>query len=225
MGSVLYLDRGARRQDAPRPGQAEASLLRPGYNCWSVARAERVALLVDAAAYYRAFYQAALRARRSITLLAWDFNSQTQLHFDPVPKGGPPAVLGDFLNYLVRRRRGLNIHVLNWDYPMVFGADRELPPLYGFGWQPSRRVHVRYDDTHPVGGCQHQKIALVDDAVAFVGGIDRIVRCWDTPALAADDERREAHGKPYPPFQDVMMGVDGEAARKLAELARERWLL
>ena len=67
------------------------------------------------AAYYAAFYQAALRARRSITLLAWDFNSQTRLHFDPVPKGGPPALLGDFLNYLVRRRRGLHIHVLNWD--------------------------------------------------------------------------------------------------------------
>jgi len=223
MGSVLYLDRGARRQEADRV-QAEPSLMRPGYNCWAVAQSERVALLVDAEAYFRAFYQAALRARRSITILAWDFNSQTRLHYDPVPKGGPPAVLGDFLNYLVRRRRGLNIHVLNWDYPMVFGADRELPPLYGFGWQPSRRVHVRYDDTHPVGGCQHQKVALIDDAVAFVGGIDLTVRRWDTPAHAADDPRREANGKPYPPFHDLMMAVDGAAARKLAELARERWM-
>jgi phosphatidylserine/phosphatidylglycerophosphate/cardiolipin synthase-like enzyme/uncharacterized membrane protein YdjX (TVP38/TMEM64 family) len=224
MGSVLYLDRGARRQDAPRQAPAEASLLRPGYNCWSVARAERVALLVDAEAYYRAFYQTALRARRSITILAWDFNSQTQLHFDPLPKGGPPALLGDFLNYLVRRRRGLNVQVLNWDYPMVFGADRELPPLYGFGWTPARRVHLRYDDTHPVGGCQHQKVAVIDDAVAFVGGIDLTVRRWDTPEHAVEDPRRTAHGKPYPPFHDLMMAVDSEAARQLAALARERWL-
>src|SRR5688572_17987128 len=224
MGSVLYLDRGARRQEAPRPAQGEASLLRPGYNCWSVAHADRVALLIDAAAYYKAFYQAALRARRSITVLAWDFNSQTQLHFDPVPKGGPPAQLGEFLNYLVRRRRALNIHVLNWDYPMVFGADRELPPLYGFGWTPSRRVHLRYDDTHPVGGCQHQKIAVIDDAVAFVGGIDLTVRRWDTPEHRPDEPRRAAEGKPYPPFHDLMMAVDGEAARQLAALARERWV-
>ncbi len=225
MGSVLYLDRGARRQEAPRAAQqAEASLLRPGYNCWSVAHARRVALLIDADAYYRAFYQAALRARRSITILAWDFNSQTQLHFDPVPKGGPPAQVGEFLNYLVRRRRGLNIHVLNWDYPMVFGADRELPPLYGFGWTPSRRVHLRYDDTHPVGGCQHQKIAVIDDAVAFVGGIDLTVRRWDTPEHRAEEPRRVAHGKPYPPFHDLMMAVDGEAAGQLAALARDRWL-
>ena len=85
---------------------------------------ERVALIVDAKDYFRAFYEAALRARRSILVLAWDFNSQTRLHYDPVPKDGPPALLGDFLNYITRRRRGLHVHVLNWDYPMVFGADR-----------------------------------------------------------------------------------------------------
>ncbi|HZM36243.1 MAG TPA: VTT domain-containing protein [Burkholderiales bacterium] len=224
MGSVLYLDRGVRRADAGR-AQAEASLLRPGRNCWAVAQTGRVAFLVDAEAYFRAFYQAALRARRSITILAWDFNSQTRLHFDPLPRGGPPPVLGDFLNYLVRRRRSLNIHVLNWDYPMVFGADRELPPLYGFGWQPSRRVHVRYDDTHPVGGCQHQKVVIIDDAVAFVGGIDLTVRRWDSPEHRAHDPRRELDGKAYPPFHDLMVALDGEAARKLAELTRERWAL
>ncbi len=223
MGSVLYLDRGARRPEAPRPPPADTSLLRPGYNCWTVAHAQRAALLVDAEAYYKAFYQAALRARRSISILAWDFNSQTRLHFDPVPKDGPPAMLGEFLNYLVRRRRGLEVHVLNWDYPMVFGTDRELPPLYGFGWTPARRVHLRYDDTHPVGGCQHQKVALIDDAVAFVGGIDLTVRRWDTPEHDAKDPRRSAHGKPYPPFHDLMMAVDGEAARQLAALVRERW--
>ena len=223
MGSVLYLERGARRPEAPRPPPADASLLRPGYNCWTVAHAERAALLIDAEAYYKAFYQAALRAQRSISILAWDFNSQTRLHFDPVPKDGPPAMLGEFLNYLVRRRRGLEVHVLNWDYPMVFGADRELPPLYGFGWTPARRVHLRYDDTHPVGGCQHQKVVLIDDAVAFVGGIDLTVRRWDTPEHDAKDPRRTAHGKPYPPFHDLMMAVDGEAARQLAALVRERW--
>ena len=222
MGSVLYLDRGTRRHES-RARREEASLLRPGYNCWTVARAERVAFLVDAEAYFRAFHQAALRARRSITILAWDFNSQTQLHFDPVPRGGPPALVGDFLNYLVRRRRGLRIHLLNWDYPMVFGADRELPPLYGFGWTPSRRVQLRYDDTHPVGGCQHQKIAVIDDALAFVGGIDLTARRWDTPEHLAHDPRRSANGKPYPPFHDLMVAVDGEAARQLAALARERW--
>src|SRR5919202_1880407 len=159
MGSVLYLDRGMRGRRngaaaaAPAVRETHApSLLRPGYNCWAVSRAERVALLVDAADYFKAFYEAALRARQSITILGWDFNSQTRLHFDPVEPNGPPALLGEFLNYLVARRHSLHVHVLNWDYPMVFGTDREFPPLYGFGWTPARRVHLRYDDTHPVAG-------------------------------------------------------------------------
>src|SRR5262245_9296362 len=132
MGSVLYLDRALRGRNRngsePEPRTAAkretaASLLRPGYNVWSIARTERLKLLVDAEAYFRAFHDAALRAKRSIVVLAWDFNSQTRLHFDPVEPGGPPAMLGDFLNFLARRRRGLHIHVLNWDYPMVFGTD------------------------------------------------------------------------------------------------------
>jgi phosphatidylserine/phosphatidylglycerophosphate/cardiolipin synthase-like enzyme/uncharacterized membrane protein YdjX (TVP38/TMEM64 family) len=227
MGSVLYLHRGLQRKEASLTAATyrPESILRPGYNCCAVAKAERVTLLIDAEAYFKAFYQAALRAKRSITILGWDFNSQTQLHFDPVPEGGPPAMLGDFLNYLVRRRRGLHVNVLNWDYPMVFGADREFPPLYGFGWKPSRRVRLRYDDTHPVAGSQHQKIVLIDDAVAFVGGIDLTVRRWDTTEHCADDPRRVACGKPYPPFHDLMVAVDGDAARALAGIARERWRL
>ncbi|HUQ75943.1 MAG TPA: VTT domain-containing protein [Burkholderiales bacterium] len=231
MGSVLYLDRGMRRRGTngastaakAQTGNGSPSILRPGYNVWGVARAERVAFLVDACDYFRAFYEAALRAKRSIVILGWDFNSQTQLHFDPVPAGGPPALLGEFLNYLVHRRSSLNVHVLNWDYPMVFGTDREFPPLYGFGWTPARRVHLRYDDTHPVAGSHHQKIVVIDDTVAFIGGIDLTVRRWDSPEHTPDDPRRTAYGKPYPPFHDIMVALDGEAARQLAAHARDRW--
>jgi phospholipase D1/2 len=225
VGSVLYLDRGLRRSTPARSAEPQlpGTLLRAGYNCWTIARAERFALLVDAAAYFRAFYHAALRARRSILVLGWDFNSQTRLHFDPVGKDAPPALLGEFLNYLVRHRHGLHVNVLNWDYPMVFGADRELPPLYGFGWTPARRVHLRYDDTHPVAGSHHQKIVVIDDSVAFIGGIDLTVRRWDESTHAPADVRRVAYGQPYPPFHDLMVALDGDAARSLGALARERW--
>src|SRR5258706_1793046 len=229
MGSVLYLDRGMRRRGntaaAGRVEEASStpSLLRPGYNCWTVARAERVAILIDAADYFKAFTEAALRAKRSITILGWDFNSQTRLHFDPEAPDGAPALLGDFLNYLVQRRHTLHVHILNWDYPMVFGADREFPPLYGFGWTPARRVHLRYDDTHPVAGSHHPKVIVIDDTVAFIGGIDPTGRPRDTPEPGPDDPRRVAYGKPYPPFHDLMVALDGEAARSLATLTRQRW--
>jgi phosphatidylserine/phosphatidylglycerophosphate/cardiolipin synthase-like enzyme len=68
MGSVLYL------QKEPRPRRsgsaAPETLLRPSYNCSAVARADRVAMLVDAEAYFKAFHDAALRAQRQIHVLA-----------------------------------------------------------------------------------------------------------------------------------------------------------
>jgi len=217
MGSVLYLDGRLARKErlTPRGPQQhpQQSLLRPGYNCWRIAHAERAAFIVDGEDYFRAFHRAALHAQRSIIVLGWDFNSQAKLHYDPVPKDGPPAAVGDFLNYLARRRRGLHIHVLNWDYPMLLGADREFPPIYGFGWTPGRRVHLRYDDTHPVAASHHQKVVVIDDALAFAGGLDLTTRRWDCCEHKAEDPRRTAYDKPYPPFHDTMIAVDGEAAR------------
>ena len=200
-----------------------STLFEPERNCWRVERAERVALLVDADNYFSTFAKAAMRANRSIIILAWDFNSQTPLSCEE-KRGAPPALLGDFLNFLVKRRRGLNIYVLNWDYPMVYGTDREFPPMFGLGWKPRRRVHLRYDNTHPVASSHHQKVVVIDDAIAFSGGLDLTIRRWDTPAhLAQHPGRVDHHGVPYPPFHDIQLLVDGPAARALAELVRERW--
>ena len=106
---------------------------------------------------------------------------------------------------------------------MIFGLDREWAPLYGLGWKPHRRVHFRYDNTHPVGGSHHQKIVVIDDRVAFCGGIDLTCRRWDTCAHARRDAQRVRQGAPYPPFHDLMMAVEGDAARALGDLVRERW--
>ncbi|CAL94400.1 conserved hypothetical membrane protein [Azoarcus olearius] len=211
-------DSPAAPATAARPG----SLFEAGRNCCTIARAHRAGLVVDGEAYFRTFARAAERAERSIAILAWDFNSNTRLRFDG--EGEAPERLGDFLNWLVRRRRSLRVYILDWDYPMVFGTDREFPPLYGFGWHPHRRVHLTYDDTHPVTASHHQKIVVIDDALAFIGGFDLTVRRWDTCKHSPDEIRRDCDGKPYPPFHDMMMVVDGDAALALGRVARARWL-
>ena len=127
-----------------------------------------------------------------------------------------PAELGKFLSFLVKRRRALHVYVLDWDYPMVYGTDREFPPIYGLGWKPDKRIHLRYDNTHPTGGSHHQKIVVVDDALAFSGGLDLTTRRWDTCEHLGDNPKRLANDAPYPPFHDTMAAVDGEAARVLA---------
>lgn len=222
--SVLSGETGHRLADESygSDGSDRASLFAVGRNCCAVSRAHRVGLLVDGEEYFRAFALAAERATHSIAILAWDFHSETCLRFD-TDKGGPPARLGAFLNWLARRRRGLHIHVLDWDYPLVFGTDREFRSLFGFGWRPHRRVHVAYDNTHPVTASHHQKIVVIDDALAFIGGFDLTVRRWDTCSHAADEIRRRFGNAAYPPFHDLMMAVDGPAARELGAIARRRW--
>ena len=205
----------------PHPARPAPSIFEEGRNCYRAVRASRASVLVDADNYFNAFVQAASAATKSILILAWDFNSRTRLTQAPTSPGG--ETVGEFLNRLVKQRRGLRIHVLNWDYPMIYGTDREFPPIFGTGWTPARGVQFRYDNTHAVGGSHHQKIVVIDDAVAFTGGLDLTTRRWDTCDHKADEPRRSCDDAPYPPFHDVMALVDGEAARALADIARERW--
>ena len=98
---------------------AASPLLVPGRNCWRIEKCRRLAFLVDGDAYFRAVRQAIARARKSVFILGWDIDSRMRL----VPCGandGFPEELGDFLNEVVKRRRGLEMFVLSWDFAMVF---------------------------------------------------------------------------------------------------------
>lgn len=200
-------------------------LLIPGRNCWRIERARRLAFLVDGAAYFAAFRAAVAHAQRSVFILGWDFDSRIRL----VPEGardGYPEELGEFLKELVKRRRGLRVYILSWDFAMVYALGREWIPLYKLGWRehPSPRISFRLDDRHPPSGSHHQKVVVVDDAVAFVGGLDLAHGRWDTPAHRPHEPHRvNLHGDPARPNHDVQAIVDGDAARALGELCRDRW--
>lgn len=198
-------------------------ILRPNRNCWRVARAERAAVLIDGAAYFAAFREAARYARRSILIAGWDVDSRVDL----APQGaddGLPAPLGEFLDALVAERKDLHVYVLAWDFAMMYALERELLPMYTFGWRTHDRLHYHLDDRHPPGGSHHQKIVVIDNSLAFVGGIDFAKSRWDTPEHApTHPQRLLPQGDPYPPFHDAMMMVDGEAAAAVGELMRARW--
>ena len=218
----------AVRRNARPPGAREApacepALLAAGRNCWRTAHAHRVAWLIDGQAYFHAFREAAMRATRSIFILAWDIDSRMLLT-PGAPDDGWPQELGAFLDALVRDRPGLRAYVLDWDFFMLYQGDRELLPAYALGTRTHRRLRFELDGEHPVGGSHHQKIVVIDDRVAFVGGLDLTHGRWDTQEHApGDPRRRQPGGEGYPPFHDVQMMVDGEAAAALGVLARERW--
>jgi phosphatidylserine/phosphatidylglycerophosphate/cardiolipin synthase-like enzyme/uncharacterized membrane protein YdjX (TVP38/TMEM64 family) len=176
---------------------------------------------VDGDAFFRAFAAAARNASRRIMLLAWDIDSRIRIE----GRGGPRARgLADFLHDLLARNESLHIHVLAWDFALIYSLEREPAISADDAWRRHPRLHFEYDGKHPVGACHHQKIIVIDDQVAFSGGLDLTSARWDTPEHGAHDpRRRNVGGDPYPPFHDVQCVVDGEAAASLGEIARERW--
>ncbi|WP_295137555.1 VTT domain-containing protein [uncultured Reyranella sp.] len=199
-------------------------LFQPGRTVWRVEHAARAAVLIDGAAFFAAVREAFLQARRTIFIVGWDIDSRTELVGDHPPTDGFPTNLAAFLTELTRRRPELQIHLLLWDYSLVYAHEREPLPRLSLNWQMPPQVTFCLDSTVPFGSSQHQKLVVVDDALAFSGGLDLTIRRWDTNRHEPDNKRRVDHsGEPYRPFHDVQMMVDSEAARSLALLARARW--
>jgi phosphatidylserine/phosphatidylglycerophosphate/cardiolipin synthase-like enzyme len=200
-------------------------LLIPGETCWRVERADQFAYIVDGADYFRHCKAAMLRARHRITLIGWDFD--TRLAFERTDKTLPgPNQLGAFLYWMLWKRPALEIYLLKSNLHLLSAFDDiwyGITPVSLLNRVSSKRIHFAVDGAHPIGSVHHQKVAVVDDAVAFCGGIDLTLDRWDTPEHVNDSWFRRALGRSYGPRHEVAAAVDGAAARALGELGRTRW--
>ncbi len=195
-----------------------------GATAWRVARADRLAFLVEAAAYFPAFADAVAKARRSVTILAWDIDSRVRLRRDGEVVAGRPETLAEVLEGALAANPQLEVRVLAWKPAAIYTFEREFFQTLKLEWLTDSRFHFKVDARYPPHTSLHEKVVVVDDEVAFLGGIDLTLRRWDTSAHRRDEvERVSAHGDHYRPFHDLHAVVSGEAARVLAEHARERW--
>jgi len=197
----------------------QSSFFISGKNCWQVVNTERAAFLVDGEDYYRAVAEALEQAERAIYILGWDVDSRTCLRRDTDAEEN----FGQLLNRLAEQRPELQIYILEWDFAVFYSLEREFWSQISFGWMTHERVHFELDDTHPTGASHHQKIVVVDDQLAFAGGFDLASFRWDTSEHLPDNPQRRDNDQSYGPVHDVQMLVTGEAAEKLAEIARWRW--
>ncbi|TCM52193.1 phosphatidylserine/phosphatidylglycerophosphate/cardiolipin synthase-like enzyme [Rhizobium sp. PP-F2F-G48] len=199
------------------------TILAEGETCWRTARADRLSVIVDAEAFFRHARTAMMKAKRSIVLIGWDFDTRIDL----VPgksTDGSPDKLGRFFNWLAKRNDALNIRILKWDMGLFASLVRGETPVYMLGWLFSDRVSLKLDSAHPAMSAHHMKLLVIDDAVAFCGGIDMTVGRWDTTDhIEKDKRRRSPLGFPQDPWHDATTCFSGEAAAALAELARSRW--
>jgi phosphatidylserine/phosphatidylglycerophosphate/cardiolipin synthase-like enzyme len=158
------------------------------------------------------------RAQRSIHLLNWTFESCTRL--DP----NLDETIGDILKRLAAS--GLDVRVLVWRAAFAVAASQDFFPLRDRRCFQGTAVKFVLDGRHPFGACHHQKVIVIDDALAFCGGADFGQDRWDTPEHLDDDARRVRPGRSGGHFDsrhEVMALMDGAPAAALGELFRDRW--
>ncbi|MGR3464763.1 phospholipase D-like domain-containing protein [Limimaricola sp.] len=203
---------------------AKQPILRPGETCWQIARADRLAVIIDAADYFATIREVVRHAKRSVLFIGWDFD--TRIELEPDAEGdGVPNTLGAYLEWVVDQSPDLQVHMLKWDLGILETLSRGSTPLVLADWLTSERIHMKLDHAHPSGAAHHQKIVVIDDVLAFCGGIDITATRWDTRDHPDEDPRRKrpTSGRHYGPWHDITTAVSGEAARALGDLARQRW--
>jgi len=198
------------------------TILREHHSCWRIAHADKASVIVDGADYFRAVKSALLLAERTVFLIGWDFDPRVK--FEPGEPTMPgPNEVGKFLKWIAARRPELQIYLLRWRFAAAQALPRITTPLFVLNWITHNNVYLRLAAAHPAGAAHHQKIIVVDDGLAFVGGIDLTTGRWDTRQHRKDDaRRRKAAVRDTGPWHDAAMLVDGEAATAVGELARER---
>ena len=211
--------------------EAETEGNENGGGVWRYVKATRAHVVVDAADYFELIHEAMLLARQRIFMIGWDFDSRIRLArgrrwWNLPSKDRPPARLGAFFIWLVERTPGLQIRLLKWNFGALKFLLRGTMILDLIRWMMQPSIDFKFDSAHPLGCSHHQKIVVIDDCFAVCGGIDMTSDRWDTPDhLHEDRRRRRPNGKPYGPWHDVTMMMEGDVAIALSELGRKRWQL
>lgn len=192
---------------------------------WKLHDQARSALLIDGRDYYRAFYAAAMTAKKSILLLGWQFDSDVELlRGDDLPKGaGRESVRLLTLLDRLSHDRGLETRILAWDHSVFFALERELLQKLYFDAARGDRFFFRWDSTVPLGGSHHQKVAIIDGRIAFMGSQDICQARWDDSSHCAQNEHRTSRGARHAPYHEVQVALSGEPVRSLLDLFAWRW--
>lgn len=203
---------------------SDTSLLRPGETCWRIERTDAFRIIVDGADYFRAVKRAMLDARQTIMMIGWDFD--TRIEFEPEGETlEGPNDLGAFMKWMAENREGVDLYMLKWDLGTFQALGRGMIPMALRPIRGADNFHFKFDTQHPAGAAHHSKIIVIDDRVAFCGGIDVTAGRWDTSEHLDDQPSRHMPGKTEPskPWHDVTTAVTGPLAAALGDLARQRW--
>ena len=205
---------GHHRRRLRRIGQADA--LDPTAGGWAdgeppVRQGNAVEVLIDGAQALPAMVEELQRARSHVHLTGWYFTPDFAL-----TRNAEPLVLRNVLAELAER---LDVRVLAWGgapLPLFRPSRRDVRKMRE---QLTRQTKIECAlDTHerPMH-CHHEKTIVIDDRVAFVGGIDLTSQAGDRY------DNNDHPGRANIGWHDACAKITGPAVGDVAEHFRMRW--
>ncbi len=221
-----------RTETVAKNAPVNCPLFREGDTCWRQDRVSHAAVIVDCANYYRALHESICQARYSVFILGWDIDSRIELLRGKDKKQTScPSRLFELLQWKARETPGIQIYLNRWDYSFAMAGDREGLSLIRWKLHSPENIHYCLDSMVPIGACHHQKIIVIDDEIAFCGGMDIALIRWDRRQHKPFNRLRKDPGGTYAPiteqefgpYHDIQVIYAGPMVRHFAEWARKRW--
>jgi phosphatidylserine/phosphatidylglycerophosphate/cardiolipin synthase-like enzyme/uncharacterized membrane protein YdjX (TVP38/TMEM64 family) len=218
----------------PEIESSPENLFHAGRNCWRVEKATYVSMIVDYGNYYRDLRESIIKAKHSIFILGWDIDSRIELlRGKDAINATAPVRFFDLICWKAKKDPHVQIYLNKWNYSIFFFQQREL--FWERKWKSCGlpNVHICLDGMIPIGACHHQKVSVIDDEIAYWGGMDVALGRWDFRQHHIDNPyRADPSGLPNPdkikhfsPYHDIQAVLAGPAATALAHLVRTRWNL
>lgn len=202
-------------------------ILKVGRNCWRICRANNVAFLIDRKPYFRALYHSLSLAQQQILILGYNIYSRLRLLPEEIKNRNKPApTLEQIIIQLLKQKPQLEVNILSWDITLLPVLNSESLSTSCADWKTHDRLKLFLDNTHPPGASHHQKIVVIDDALAFSGDLDLMQYQPNTPLNNINDSKQQPVDDislPAMTYGNVQMALSGPAAAALGSLVRERW--
>jgi phosphatidylserine/phosphatidylglycerophosphate/cardiolipin synthase-like enzyme len=171
----------------------------------------RLEVLVDGATALPAIAQALRGARSHVHVTGWHLAS----HFELV-RGEHPTAIGPLLAELAER---IDVRVMVWagsPVPLFRPTRKEVKAEVEKLTRTTKIQAYRDPREHPIH-CHHEKTIVVDDEIAFVGGIDLTDQAGDRFDTSDHPARRKLG------WHDVGTRIEGPAVADVASHFIMRW--
>jgi phosphatidylserine/phosphatidylglycerophosphate/cardiolipin synthase-like enzyme len=204
---------------------SSSSVLESGRTCFALAPISDAGVIIDAKAYYRAIHRGIVRAQRYVLMSGWQFDANVQLlRGAEAEQSEAPSTFLQLLETACNKTPELRVYLLAWKYSFVYALERIWFQKLRFTWHTHEHIHFQWDKWLPRGASHHQKLVVIDGAIAFAGGMDVCNSRWDGREHLAENELRASPGgRPNKPYHDVQAWVSGPAVGELERLFCQRW--